>query len=367
MNRGRTASRAAGRSSSRSATAVAIWIIAAVAVLFFLRAARTLLVPIVLAALISYALAPVVMWLERRRVPPLAGAALVLFTILGLLAGGAYTLRDDARTLAYSLPETVERARQAIASQLGSAGSVIQGSKEGEKKNGREQPGREAEQGSGTAGGAPGSIAQRGISAVFSLAGHLVVIFFLTYFLLISRDHVRDRLVEIAGPDPERRKTTSTIINDINTQIQRYLLVLLVTGLVVGLATWLALAWIGVKHAAIWGLLAGVFNSIPYFGPVIVSGGLFVVGMVQGGGVTQALQMAGAALTITSLEGWLLTPALMGKAERMSALAVFLGLLLWTWVWGAWGTVLAVPMLVVIKAVGDHVDGLRPIGRLLAP
>jgi predicted PurR-regulated permease PerM len=123
----------------------------------------------------------------------------------------------------------------------------------------------------------------------------------------------------------------------------------------------------GVQNAAIWGALAGLFNSIPYFGPVIVSGGLFVVGLTQGGGVSQALQMAGAALVITSLEGWLLTPPLMGKAERMSVLAVFLGLLLWTWIWGAWGTLLAVPMLVIVKAVADHVPRLKPIGRLMAP
>ena len=77
--------------------------------------------------------------------------------------------------------------------------------------------------------------------------------------------------------------------------------------------------------------------------------------------------MSGAAIVITSLEGWLITPPLMGKVERMSALVVFLGLLLWTWVWGAWGTVLAVPMLVIIKSVADHVRQLRPVGRLMAP
>jgi predicted PurR-regulated permease PerM len=103
----------------------------------------------------------------------------------------------------------------------------------------------------------------------------------------------------------------------------------------------------GVEHAATWGLLAGVFHS--------------------NGDVTQGLQMAAAALVITSLEGWLLTPALMGKAERMSPLAVFLGLLLFTWVWGGWGTLLAVPMLVVIKSIADYVDRLRPVGRLMAP
>ena len=113
-------------------------------------------------------------------------------------------------------------------------------------------------------------------------------------------------------------------------------------------------------------MLAGAFNSIPYFGPVVVSGGLFLVGLVQDGGTTLAWRMAGAALAITSLEGWLLTPMLMGRAERMNVLAVFLGLMLWTWLWGAWGTLLAVPMLAVVKSVADHVEALRPLGRLMA-
>lgn len=84
------------------------------------------------------------------------------------------------------------------------------------------------------------------------------------------------------------------------------------------------------QHAAVWGILAGVINSIPYFGPVIVSGGLLVVGLVQGGELAQALLMSGVALLITSLEGWLLTPLLLGKVENMSALTVFIGLMLWT-------------------------------------
>jgi predicted PurR-regulated permease PerM len=158
----------------------------------------------------------------------------------------------------------------------------------------------------------------------------------------------------------------ASIVDDINAQVERFLLVRLVTSVIVALLTWLALALLGTQNAVVWGILAGVFNSIPYFGPVIVSGGLFVVGFAQDGGMSQALWMSGAALAITSLEGWLITPPLLGKAEEMSVLAVFVGLLLWTWVWGAWGTLLAIPMLVMLKSVADHVESLRPVGRLMA-
>jgi predicted PurR-regulated permease PerM len=270
-------------------------------------------------------------------------------------------MRDDVRELGETLPAAFERARDWVSSQIGVESEIVQRAAEGSVASPRGPGGPDSQ--------APmaGSLIQMGLAGAVSFAGQFVVIFFLTFFLLLSGRRVTNRLVEIAGPDAERRRVTSTIMNDINTQIQRYLLVLLVTAVMVGAATWVALAWMGVRNAATWGVLAGVFNSIPYFGPVIVSGGLFAVGVVQGGGITQALQMSGAAILITSLEGWLLTPALMGKAERMSALAVFIGLLLWTWIWGGWGTVLAVPMLVVIKSLGDHVQSLRPLGRLMAP
>jgi predicted PurR-regulated permease PerM len=347
-------------------TSVGIWVLVALATIWFLRAAQSVLIPIALAVLISYALEPGVAWLERRRVHRIVGSSVVLLLVLGAIAIGALALRDDVSRLIETLPQAVERARDIVASQLGSTADALNQMTAlgGDSASGSGSSGAKPQ---GTAGPVTGSLLARVVSAVLAFAGHLVVIVFLVFFILISGHHVRNRTIEIAGRDAEHRRTTAAIIDEINSHIQRYLLVLLFTAAVVGLSTWLVLQWIGVEHAAMWGLLAGIFNSIPYFGPVIVSGGLFAVGLVQGGGVTQALQMSGAAIVITSLEGWLLTPPLMGKVERMSALAVFVGLLLWTWIWGAWGTVLAVPMLVIVKAIADHVRPLRSIGRLMAP
>ena len=382
-----------GRSSS--SVPVALWIVATIATILFLRSAGQLLIPIVLGLLISYALEPVVAWLAHHRVPRLAGTSVLLLGLLGLGAWGVYSLKDDVLQAIETLPEAARRGREMVLSQSGSgpAASIQQAADElrgtpseeggsnpdgGAPATSRQQkptnpsaPNEGAQPAAGgqqpAAGAGLTGMVQRGVGSVFALAGHLVVIFFLVFFLLVSGHHFRARLVEIAGPDPDRRRVTAQVIDEINAQIQRFLLVRLITAAVVGALTWAVLAWMGVQHAAVWGILAGIFNSIPYFGPIIVSGGLLVVGLVQGGGMTQALQMAGVALAITSIEGWLLTPPLMGKAERMSALTVFLGVLLWTWIWGAWGTIFAVPMLVVVKSVADHVQSLRPIGRLMAP
>lgn len=349
--------------------ATALWILAIIAALFFLRNARDLLLPVALAVLISYALEPLVAWLERHGVARLAGASLVMLLVLGAGAGAVYALKDDAMQVVEALPQAARRAREIALTQLGSGAGAIQEAADefGKGAAPAGSMGSSGGESAGTSGQRPGGVVARGVGSIFAAAGNLVVIFFLIFFLLISGHHVRNRLVEIAGPDAERKRVTSTIIDDINAQIQRYLLVLLVTGAIVAGLTWIVLAWMGVQHPAMWGILAGIFNSIPYFGPVIVSGGLLVVGLVQGGGMTQALQMAGAAVLITSLEGWLLTPPLMGKAERMSALTVFLGLLLWTWLWGEWGMLLAVPMLAVVKSVADHTARLKPLGRLMAP
>jgi predicted PurR-regulated permease PerM len=354
--------------SGRLDLAVPLWALATIATVFFLRTAAQLLIPIVLAVLISYMLEPMAAWLVRHRVPRLLAASLVLGMLVGSAGWGAYILRDDAMQAVQALPQAARRARELLqshgrsepAASIQQAAEVLSGGSG--TGNGQQRPAPQPPTDSEA-----GDWLQRSVGSLFALAGHITVIVFLVFFLLVSGQHVRTRIIEVAGRDDERRRTAATIVDDINGQIQRFLVVRLVTALIVGALTWAVLAWMGVQHAAVWGILAGVFNSIPYFGPVIVSGGLFVVGLVQDGGVSQALRMSGAALVITSLEGWLLTPPLMGRVERMSALAVFLGLLLWTWIWGAWGTILAVPMLAVVKSVADHLPRLRPLGRLLAP
>lgn len=358
----------AWRARASAVSPLAIWVLVALVVLWFLREAKTVLIPIALAVLISYALEPIVAWLERWRIHRVLGSTTVLLCVLGGIAAGAHTLKGDAARLVEALPRAAERARDIVRTQIGPGAEALSQATSalgGDRLSTSEREGQSET--TGTSGGISTSLLERAVSAIFSFAGHVVVIVFLVFFLLISGHQVKRRLVEIMGPDSEDRRTTAAIIDDVNDQIQRYLLVLLFTAVIVGVSTWLVLRWIGADHPAMWGLLAGIFNSIPYFGPVIVSGGLFVVGIVQGGGVTQALQMTAAAMVITSLEGWLLTPPLMGKVERMSALTVFIGLMLWTWVWGAWGTVLAVPMLVIIKSTADHIQPLRPIGRLMAP
>lgn len=314
---------------------IPVWLVAVIALLWFLRTARELLIPIAVAVLVSYATEPIVARLARLRVPRAAGAALVLLLLTAIFGWGLYSLRDEVSALLEALPAAAARL-----SDWAGIGDPME-----------------------DAGGT--SVLLRGIGWILAGAGHITVVVLLSYFLLLSGEHFKRRVIETAGRN-DRKRVTADVFNDINNQIQRFLLVQVFTSMLVGVATWVVLWAMAVPQAAIWAIAAGLFNSIPYFGPVIVSGGLFVVGMMQTGDPFVAMRMSGAALLITSLEGWLVNPVLMGKAERMHVVVVFIGVLTWTWLWGAWGTILAVPMLVVIKAFADHVEALRPISRLMS-
>ena len=121
----------------------------------------------------------------------------------------------------------------------------------------------------------------------------------------------------------------------------------------------------GCSSTSIWGLLAGIFNSIPYLGPLLVTGGLGVVAFLQFDDLPKTLAICAVAFVITSVEGFLLTPALMSRAARMNPVAIFVGVLAWGWLWGIWGLLLGAPLLMIAKSVCDRVEELKPVGELL--
>jgi predicted PurR-regulated permease PerM len=203
-----------------------------------------------------------------------------------------------------------------------------------------------------------------GSMGIVGLSGDLVMISILAYFLLLSDDLYKRKIVKLV-PSFSKKRVTIQILDQIGDRIQQFLRVQIFTSVLVAAATGLALWWMGLDQPAVWGLLAGIFNSVPFFGPVIVSSGLAVVAFMQFGTISMAAAVAGVALLITTLEGWLITPALMGKAAQMSPAAVLVGLIFWSWVWAVWGLLLAVPIMMAIKAVCDHVEELQWVGELM--
>lgn len=344
-------------------------VIALAAMIFLLRYMSELLAPVAFGLLLFYALDPAVDALERIQIPRWIGAAIVMGLTLATILGGAYALQDEALTVINELPSGARRISALVERRPrdapGALEKVQQAAAELSKTDTpKPPPGVVPVQVQQPQVTATGLVWSGSLSAVAAL-NQLLMILFLTYFTLLADKMFRRKFVELAGPTLTKKKVTLEIIDSISSQIGRFLLVQIFTSVVVGLATWAALAAIGLRQAALWGLLAGIFNSIPYYGPLIVSGGLALVAFLQFGTLSMMLMVAAISLTITSLEGWLLMPMLMGRVASMNRVAVFVGLLFWSWAWGVWGMLLAVPMMMCIKVICDHVEDLKPAGRFL--
>jgi predicted PurR-regulated permease PerM len=352
----------------------ALTILALLAVIMVLKTAQAMIIPIVLGVLISYALDPPVTWLTRLRVPRALAAALLLAAVV---VGGCsllYALRFEAAAIVDNLPQAARRVRQALEHGRPATPTAI----DRVQKAATEL--EKAADAAATPPPAPSGVTRVQVEAapfnvtdylvwgsigVVAAIGQLVLVLFLVFFLLSSGDMYRRKLVKIVGPSFANKKITVQILEDIDRQIEWFLLVELFTSVIVGVGTWLAFRAVGMEQAAVWGLLAGIFNSIPYFGPVVVTAGIAAVAFLQFGTVQMAAIVAGISLVITSLEGYLLTPWLTSRGSRMNAVAIFIGLLFWGWVWNIWGMLLAVPMMMVLKAVCDHIEDFKGIGELL--
>ena len=350
-------------------------LLAALGSVFMLHWASAVFIPLMLGLIFSYALAPAATRLQRLHIPRAIAAALLMVALVGGTGWTAYALSDDATQFIESLPNAAQKIRQAARATRNQPATTIE--KVQMAATQLEEAAKE--------GGAGPATAARGVTRVqieraqFNLKDYLwastpgmaasigqaTVVLFLTFFLLASGDAFRRKLVKLAGPTLARRKITVQALDEITDQIQRYLIVQVLISAIVGVATWLAFWAIGVEHAAVWGLLAFMLNFVPYIGSLVVTGGSALVGFVQFGSVEMALLVAGVSLVVHTISGNLLTPWLTGRASRLNAVTVFVAVLAFGWLWGVWGLVLGVPILLMIKAVCDRVDDLKPLGEML--
>ena len=363
---------------------VAMTVLAVLGVVLVLQYAQSVLIPIVLGILISYGLAPFVIALRRLGIPSAIGAAVAVTLLVGGLGLGAYTLSDQAMAIVSDVPQAAQRIRERVRAHRSTTGGALQKMQRAATEIDRAA--QEASKPSDAEKAMAATVRQEtGVQKVevveppfratdylwsggvglIGFAGQFVLVLFLVYFFLVTGDLYKRKVVKIGGRTLSEKKITVQILDEINRQIESFMHVQVFTSFLVTVVTGIALWWFGVDHPIVWGLLAGLFNSIPYLGPLIVSAGLAVVSFMQFNDLLKASYICAVAFAITSLEGFLLTPMLMGRAARMNPVAIFVGLLFWSWIWGIWGTVLAVPLLMMFKAICDHVEDLQPIGELL--
>ena len=347
-------------------------VIASLLGLYALRWAAEIVIPVLMGLLFSYALTPLVDLLVRARVPRALGAGLVMIALVGGIGWGTWSLSDQANSLIESLPNAAAKLRDTLHPRQRDPGpSAIDTVQKAATTL--------AQATDSVSKPTPGVAKVQIVKASFNVQDYLftgtmraaqagaqvLVVAFITYFLLAAGDTFRRKLARIAGPNFAKRKITVQALDEITEQIQRYLLVQLLTSVMVGVATALAFWALGFNNAAVWGVLAGVMNLIPYVGTVLICGASSVVALLQFGTLHMAVAVGSVSIVMHVISGYILTPWLTSRTSRLNAVVVFIGVLAWGWLWGVWGLLLGTPILMALKAICDRVEDLKAIGELL--
>jgi predicted PurR-regulated permease PerM len=352
------------RINPRSAALIVLTVLA---VLFALQSAREFVVPLVIAVIMAYALDPVVSFLARRRVPRVLGSTIVLLTLLTAIVGGAYALRGQAEAIVDQLPEVATKVSRSLNAMTGGNGSMLD--KLRRTAAAIESASREPEQRRSVVVERPtnhiGDIIVAGSMSVMAFLGQATMVIFLVFFLLLSGNTFKRKFIKVAGHTLSQKKISVHMLDEINRSIQRYMLMLLVTNIALALSTWIAFRWIGLENAGTWAVAAGALHMVPYFGPLIIAVCTGIAAFVQFGSIVPTLLVMGSSMAIATIIGSVITTWMTGRIARMNPVAVFMVLLLFTWLWGVWGMLLAIPIALIIKAVADHVEALETVAEFL--
>jgi len=349
---------------------VALGILCGLALLFALQWAHKFLIPLVFGVFISYTLNPVVIWMEKLRIPRLIGTSLVMASLVLGAGAAANTLQKEFSSILEKLPVAVHKISNAMAKlndgKLSSVQQVQQAATELEKATtGQQAAGKKAVAPTPTQPVIRVTewIWAGSVGAIEFLAQSIMVLF-LVFFLLLSGDTFKRKLVKITGPTFSRKKIAVHILDDINTSIQNYMFMLLVTNSLLAFLMWLAFRMLGLENAGAWAVAAGLFHLVPYFGPLIIMVSSGFSAFMQFESFSMALLAAGVSLAIATLVGTFVTTWMVGKIAKMNPAAVFISLLFWGWLWGVWGLLLGIPIIVIVKVVAENI-GIEPITEIL--
>jgi len=360
---------------SVDARGLALAVLAALALLFALSWAERFLVPLLLGIVIAYTLNPLVVWLEAIKIPRVAGTVIVMASVIGALVLGTYSLRGEMQTIIEQLPEAASKITTAIErvriGQLGNMEKIQKAATDVEKATTQAAIGPLASRQPAThvVVDRPtfklSSFLWEGSMGAIGVMAQAAMVVFLVFFLLLGGDQFKRKLVRLTGPTLSNKKITVNILDDINGSIQKYMFMLLTTNVLVALLTWIAFRWIGLENAGAWAVAAGLLHIVPYLGPGVTAAATGMAAFMQFESFSMALLVAGASLAIATVVGTFVATWMIGRIANMNSAAIFISLLFWAWLWGIWGMLLSIPIIVIVKVVSQHVEQLHPMAELL--
>lgn len=332
-----------------------------IALLFTLHFGRDVLLPIMLALILSFLLRPLVRALYRLGIPEALGAAVMVLLLFGGWALAVYTLSGPAAEWVNRMPLMLHE----LEFKLGDVRAGIERAREAS---------RQIEQiaNSGTDPSAPvrevvmrgPTLIEQALNQVETLIANVVILLVLLYFFLARGRNSLEALIGTM-PSVDDRVHYAMVAAILQQNIAAYLLTITVINALLGVAT-AAVMWMwGLPNPALWGVLVGLANYVPFIGPAVMTGVLFLVSVLTFDGLGTMLLPPLSFVAITTIEGNVLTPMIIGRRLSLNPIAVFVSILFWGWLWGIPGALLAVPILAILKILFDTHEPMKPIGALL--
>jgi predicted PurR-regulated permease PerM len=320
--------------------------------------ASDIILPIVLAFMLSLVLQPAMRVLERLRLPRGLAAVFLILALFGTLGGLGAALSGPAASWAEKLPTGIPKLQERLSflSRPIAAFQKFADQAQGLTQAGEAKPVPVAVQGAG--------LSDRLLSGTRSFASALLETVLVLFFLLVSGDTFLRRLVEILPRFKDKRQAVD-ISQQIESDVSAYLFTITVMNLAVGVAIGTVMTFCGVGDPVLWGTVAFLLNYIPILGPMIGVGVFLLAGLLSIDSLWGAFLPAGLYLLIHLVEGETVTPMLLARRFTINPVLVILSLVFWYWMWGVPGAILSTPMLAITKIICDRIRPLMAFGHFM--
>lgn len=335
-----------------------IVVLALIATFVVIHIGKEFFLPVMVAIMLKFLLAPAVGWLKRFRLPESVGAALVLVALLVGLSLSAYTLASPLQGWLASAPQSLAVAGRRMKQVLRPVEAVNRAAEQVENVT---TPGGPDTQQVVVRGP---RLAEQIFGTTQSFAIGLLEMLVLLYFLLATGDLFLLKLVRVLPGFADKKKAI-TIARETSDSISAYLGLLFLINVGLGIAVALAVWALGLPNPLLWGAAAAVLEFLPYVGAATMTAILTVAGLVTFPDLTRAFLIPGAYIVINQIQANFVAPIMLARRLTLNPVALFVGFLFWFWIWGVGGALLSVPLHATLKILCDHVDRLKPIGGFL--
>ena len=333
------------------------------AILTALHLARDLVLPIVLAFILSLVFLPAVRAMKKIRIPASIGAGVLVLGLLAAFLGGAYKLAEPAAAWLDRAPQGLREIDAKLRRITGTVHDVATATAQVQDMTEQIAGGDNQKKVQEVTVKTP-SLASVVLDASKDFAVTAFSTLVLLYFLLACGDFFLRKTIA-ATPRLADKKRAVDIARQVEAAVSTYLLTVTLINAGLGCLVALAMYLLGVPNPVLWGVMVAVLNFIPYLGDIASASILTIVGLLTFDDVWHGLLVPGAFCLLTAAEGYFITPLILGRRLRLNPVVIVLSVLFWGWMWGVLGALLAVPILVAVKTFCDRVESLKAFGEFL--